>query len=74
MKGRALSTYQVVISAIDIIALNIGAFLWEFFGNLRTVWIISSIVAAAWLIPALLAVRAINLKNEELDNSPLDLD
>jgi hypothetical protein len=69
MKGRAFSTFQVLISSIEIVALNIGAYLWDFFGSLRTVWIVASIIAAFSLIPALIAVRLVNLESETSESS-----
>jgi len=43
MKGRALGTYQLLMSSTRLAGQFIGALLWEHFGSLRTVYGISSI-------------------------------
>jgi len=43
MKGRALGTYQLLMSSTRLVGQFIGAILWDHFGSLRTVYGISSI-------------------------------
>jgi MFS family permease len=60
MKGRALGTYQFLMTSAGVFASPLGAFLWEFTGSWRTVYIfcgIESLAASGLLYLALENVR-----------------
>ena len=63
-KGRALGTYQSLMSGIAIIAAMVGAVLWELNGSLRFVWGLAGIAMLANLVILGLALRSIKLKRE----------
>lgn len=44
-KGRALGTYQLIMSATSLIATPAGALIWESTSNLRILWIFSGLLA-----------------------------
>lgn len=44
-KGRALGTYQLIMSATALIATPAGALIWEITSSLRTLWIFSGLLA-----------------------------
>lgn len=44
-KGRALGTYQFLMSTTNVFAPNIGAFIWDTTGSLRILWAFCSIGA-----------------------------
>jgi len=67
-KGRALGTYQFLMSSTNVVAASLGAFIWDVSGSLRFLWLIcgfgslgSSFVAAAGL-------HKIKLEPEEQSN------
>jgi hypothetical protein len=60
MKGRALGTFQVLMSFTSIIAASFGAYLWEISGSLRIVYGIAGIVMLGnllILIPLLKSIK-----------------
>ena len=60
MKGRALGTYQFLMTSSGVFASPFGAFLWEFTGSWRTVYIfcgIESFAASGILYLALKNIR-----------------
>jgi predicted MFS family arabinose efflux permease len=60
MKGRALGTFQVLMSLTSIIAAYIGALLWEASGSLRNVYGLAGIVmlcSLLYLIPLLKTIK-----------------
>jgi MFS family permease len=60
MKGRALGTYQFLMSSTRLVGQFIGAVLWEYFGSLRTVYGISSIagmILVIWLTYTLMTLK-----------------
>ena len=64
MKGRALGTYQVLMSSARIIAAFLGGVLWEITGSLRTVWSISSIGALIFVVVLTFAVMSISFESD----------
>ena len=44
-KGRALGTYQLVMSVTSLFATPAGAVIWELTSSLRTLWILSGLLA-----------------------------
>ncbi len=63
MKGRAFGTYQVVISLVQIIAMNLGAWIWTTFDSLRLMYLISTWIMIISLLPLAIALHSINMKN-----------
>ncbi len=63
-KGRALSTFQVVMSTAQMIMMNIGAAIWTISGSLRFLFVIAGVIALMSLIPLSLAMRYITLEDE----------
>ena len=64
MKGRALGTYQVLMSSTNLIALNVGAWIWTFSGSLRYLWYVSGWLALLSLIPLGLALFSMKTPSE----------
>ncbi|MCK5151671.1 MAG: MFS transporter [Candidatus Thorarchaeota archaeon] len=64
MKGRAFSTYQIVISSVQIVAMNFGAWIWTMTDNLRYLYLITAAISFVAFIPLAFALRAINLKDD----------
>ena len=62
MKGRALGTFQFLMSSTRLVGQFIGALLWEHFGSLRTVYGISSI--AGMILVVVLTYALMTLKLE----------
>jgi MFS family permease len=60
-KGRALSTFQAIMSTAQMITLNIGAWLWTISGSLRFLWTIAGVVCLTSLIPLLVSMKLITL-------------
>ncbi|MBN2228905.1 MAG: MFS transporter [Candidatus Thorarchaeota archaeon] len=63
-KGRALSTFQALMSTAQMLMMNVGAAIWTFFGSLRFLFIIAGIVALVSTIPLSLAMRYITIGDE----------
>jgi MFS family permease len=64
-KGRALGTYQFLMSSIAMVSALFGALLWEVTNSLRTVWIIAGggmLCTVLLLIPIL---RSIETRNHQ---------
>lgn len=68
MKGRALGTFQFMMSSTRLMGQFMGALLWDYFGSLRTVYGISSI-AGMFLVVGL-AYALTSLKLEYKGESP----
>ncbi|MHA1908244.1 MAG: MFS transporter [Candidatus Thorarchaeota archaeon] len=71
MKGRAFGTYQVVISLVQIVAMNMGAWIWTAFGSLRVVFIIATGIMTITLVPLAIALYKIKMKDNEVQE-PVD--
>ena len=56
-KGRALGTYQLIMSATALIATPTGALIWEITSSLRFLWIISGIFALGSISLVYLAIH-----------------
>jgi MFS family permease len=71
MKGRAFGTYQVVISLVQIFAMNMGAWIWAAFGCLRLVFAVATGIMLVNLVPLAIALYFIKIKidNQELVDS-----
>jgi hypothetical protein len=61
IKGRALGTYQLIMSVISIVAASFGALLWTMTGSIRILWVI----AGAGMLCSLLLLVPI-LKTHEI--------
>ena len=62
MKGRALGTYQLLMSSTRLVGQFIGALLWDHFGSLRTVYGISSIAGMIIVVGLTYALMKIKLE------------
>ncbi|MFW9833073.1 MAG: MFS transporter [Candidatus Thorarchaeota archaeon] len=62
MKGRALGTYQFLMSSTRLVGQFIGALLWEYFGSLRTVYGISSIAGMVLVVGLTYALMTLKLE------------
>ncbi len=62
MKGRALGTYQFVMSSTRLVGSFIGALLWEYFGSLRTVYSVSGIAGMILVIGLTYALMRVKLE------------
>jgi MFS family permease len=73
MKGRALGTYNFVISVGGLIAYTLGAYLWEIWGSLRMVYLFSgglSFVMIVMVALALWSSRSTNTDEGEVNLGP----
>lgn len=57
MKGRALGTYNFVIAVGGIFAYTIGAYLWDIWSNLRSVFLFSGIFSFVMIFILAIALR-----------------
>ncbi|MFW9957045.1 MAG: hypothetical protein ACFFCT_03150 [Candidatus Odinarchaeota archaeon] len=64
MKGRALGTYQFMMSSTRLFGSFVGAILWEYFGNLRTVFSIASIGGLIIVIGLAYAIMSIKIERK----------
>ncbi|MCF2137943.1 MAG: MFS transporter [Candidatus Thorarchaeota archaeon] len=64
--GSALGTYRVVMMIAGLVAANIGAYIWEVTGSLRTLYVFATVatVLCTLLLAVLLKVRANYLKTD----------
>ncbi len=58
MKGRAMGTYQFMMTSTSVIASPFGAFLWDITGSLRTVYLFCGIEGLACLGALYLALNS----------------
>ncbi|MHA2359982.1 MAG: hypothetical protein ACXAB5_06895 [Candidatus Thorarchaeota archaeon] len=68
LKGRALGTYQLMMSSTRLFGQFIGAMLWDYFGSLRIVFGIASIGGMIFVVG--LAYALISLKLEYRGETP----
>ncbi|MFW9805912.1 MAG: hypothetical protein ACFFFK_04225, partial [Candidatus Thorarchaeota archaeon] len=62
MKGRALGTYQFLMSSTRLFGQFIGAVLWEYFGSLRSVYGISSVAGLILVVGLTYALMSLKLE------------
>jgi len=62
MKGRALGTFQFLMSSTRLVGQFIGAMLWDSFGSLRTVFGISSIAGMILVVGLTYALMTLKLE------------
>jgi MFS family permease len=62
MKGRALGTFQFLMSSTRLVGQFIGAMLWDYFGSLRTVYGISSIAGMILVVGLTYALMTLKLE------------
>ena len=62
MKGRALGTYQFLMSTTRLFGQFIGAVLWEYFGSLRSVYGISSVAGMILVVGLTYALMSLKLE------------
>jgi len=62
MKGRALGTYQFVMSTTRLFAQSIGAILWDTLGSLRAVYGIASILGMIIVVGITYALMTLKLE------------
>ncbi len=74
-KGRALGTYQLIMSVTGLIATPAGALIWEFTSSLRFLWIISGLFAlcsisliylAIYIKPGHSLIPTMNIKRRKI--------
>jgi MFS family permease len=68
MKGRALGTYQFMMSATRLFGSFVGAILWDYFGSLRTVFSIASIGGLIIVIGLTYAIMSIKIERTHLES------
>jgi MFS family permease len=68
MKGRALGTYQFMMSTTRLVGSFVGALLWEYFGSLRSVYSLSCVVGM--MLVVVLTYALMTLKLEYRGESP----
>jgi MFS family permease len=61
MKGRALSTFRVVMSSSGLVAANVGAWIWSTTGSLRFVWFVAGIISVVSLLTVTISLKSIRL-------------
>jgi MFS family permease len=62
MKGRALGTFQFLMSSTRLVGQFIGALLWDYFGSLRIVYGISSMAGMILVVGLTYALMSIKLE------------
>lgn len=62
-KGRALSTFQAVMSTAQMVMLNVGAWIWAVSGSLRFLWVVAGVVCLVSLVPLLISMKLITLED-----------
>ncbi|MHA1637357.1 MAG: MFS transporter [Candidatus Thorarchaeota archaeon] len=62
MKGRALGTYQVIMSTLAMAAQSVGALIWTISGSLRFLWVISGVLAVLFLGITVIALHSMKSK------------
>ena len=67
MKGRALGTYQFMMSSTRLFGSFCGAVLWEYFGSLRTVFSIASIGGLIIVVGLTYAIMSIKIERKPLE-------
>ncbi|RLI54464.1 MAG: hypothetical protein DRO87_10115 [Candidatus Thorarchaeota archaeon] len=60
MKGRALGTYNFVLSAGGLVAFNLGAFLWQLWGSLRSVFVFAAVASLISVAIVAIALRSMS--------------
>lgn len=61
MKGRALGTYNFILSIGGLLAFNLGAYLWDLWGSLRLVFIFAGILSMALVLVVGIAMRSMKM-------------
>jgi MFS family permease len=62
MKGRALGTYQFMMSSTRLVGSFAGALLWEYFGSLRAVYSLSCLVGMMLVVVLTFALMKLKLE------------
>ncbi|MHA1637995.1 MAG: MFS transporter [Candidatus Thorarchaeota archaeon] len=63
-KGRALGTYQVIVSSISMLSQMLGAFIWSFTGSLRFLWTFAGIGMIASTLIIAIVLRSIKTEKQ----------
>jgi hypothetical protein len=71
MKGRALGTYQFMMSSTRLFGSFVGAVLWEYFGSLRTVFSIASIGGLIVVVGLTYAIMSIRIERKPRESIAL---
>jgi MFS family permease len=64
MKGRALGTYQLLMSSTRLFGSFFGAILWDYFGSLRTVFSIASVGGLIIVVGLTYALMSIKIQKK----------
>ncbi|MFX1368826.1 MAG: MFS transporter [Promethearchaeota archaeon] len=67
-KGRALGTYQFLMSSTNLVSANLGAFIWEASGSLRFLWLVCGFGTLGTSFVAAACLKKIDMKRE-INNS-----
>ena len=62
MKGRALGTFQFLMSSTRLVGQFIGALLWDYFGSLRMVFGIASMAGMILVVGVTYALMTLKLE------------
>lgn len=57
MKGRALGTWQLMMSSTGIFAAPVGAAIWTITGSIRSLWSIACVLGLVSIIPTAIALK-----------------
>ncbi len=64
-QGRALSTYQIIMSSTGLFAANVGAWIWTVTGSLRMLFMIAGSLGIIALIPLAVALKTMRMSRRE---------
>lgn len=64
-QGRALSTYQIIMSSTGLFAANVGAWIWTVTGSLRTLFMVTGSLGIIALIPLAVALKTMKMSGRE---------
>ncbi|MHA1909656.1 MAG: hypothetical protein ACW98Y_20320, partial [Candidatus Thorarchaeota archaeon] len=67
-QGRALGTYQLLMTSTGLVASPFGAFLWQLTGSLRSVYLFAGFECLVSTIILGLALDSMREPNEEPDH------
>ena len=74
MKGRALGTWQLMMSSTGIFAAPAGALIWSITGSIRALWRIACILGLVSVIATVIALKwmgkGVDRTNPKVDGAP----
>ncbi len=63
LKGRALGVFHLVISATALIAAPIGSLVWEYTGSVRSLWVLSGLLAIGFTVTVWWTFRRVGIRS-----------